>query len=186
MTKHPAAPRTWTYEDFAQLPDDGNRYEVLDGEVIVTPSPSNLHQRVLANLLVELCLYVERYGLGVVLPGVDLLFVEGQFLCPDMLFVPRSQVEGMAVYGVETKPSLVVEILSPSTRSYDRVKKPRRYADFGVPEYWVVDPIEKVVWVYPFAAGTRDPGRVSDRLLWLPQTDVPPLELEMERLFRPM
>ena len=64
----------WDYSDYARLPDDGNRYEVIDGELLVTPAPSPLHQRILARLLMLLDSYVERHGLGVVLPDVDLLF----------------------------------------------------------------------------------------------------------------
>src|SRR5690606_3715088 len=128
------------YADYARLPDDGNRYEVLDGEVLVTPSPR--HQHVLFTLAIALRQYVERHGLGVVLPDVDLLFVTGQFLGPDLLFVPQASRDGTTVRGVEKAPGLVVEVLSPTSSSIDLVKKPRRYGEFGVPEYWVVDPEE--------------------------------------------
>src|SRR5262245_41144548 len=89
MSQHP--PRhVFDYSDYARFPDDGNRYEVIDGEVLVTPAPSPMHQHVLFTLAMALRQYVERWGLGVVLPDVDLLFVSGQFLRPDLLFVPAS------------------------------------------------------------------------------------------------
>jgi hypothetical protein len=99
---------------------------------------------------------------------VDLLFVSGQYLRPDLLFVPGPPLAGITNRGVEQPPGLVVEVLSPTSGSIDRVKKPRRYGDFGVPEYWVVDPEERVVWVWRFAAGGVDPERVTERVLWHP------------------
>lgn len=177
---------TWTYDEYARLPDDGDRYEVIDGEVLVTPAPSTGHQHILATLLIALRGFVERERLGVVLPDVDLLFVEGQFLRPDLLFVPNAARAGITTRGVERAPGLVVEILSPSSGSIDRVKKPRRYRDFGVPEYWVVDPEERVVWVWRFAVGAADAERVADRVVWRPQGAATELVLKTEELFRPM
>ena len=177
---------TWTYDEYARLPDDGNRYEVIDGEVLVTPSPSPTHQHILLRLSLALHVYVEHEGLGVVLPDVDLLFVEGQFLRPDLLFMPTSRRAGITSRGVEQAPGLVVEILSPSSGSVDRVKKPRRYRDFGVPEYWVVDPEERVVWVWRFAQGATDAERVAEQLTWRPEGASAELVLTTEELFRPM
>ncbi|MGD8277124.1 MAG: Uma2 family endonuclease [Gemmatimonadota bacterium] len=177
---------TWTYDEYARLPDDGSRYEVIDGEVQVTPAPSTDHQHILANLVVALRRYVDREQLGVVLPDVDLLFVEGQFLRPDLLFVPRSRREGITSRGVECTPGLVVEILSPSSRAIDRVKKPRRYRDFGVPEYWAVDPVEKVVWVWRFAAGATDAERIEGPVTWSPEEASAPLVLDPEAIFTPL
>ena len=193
MSQHP--PRYgFDYSDYARFPDDGNRYEVIDGEVLVTPAPSPMHQHVLGTLFMALRQYVERWKLGVVLPDVDLLFVTGQFLRPDVLFVPENARGGITNRGVEEAPGLVVEILSPTSRSIDQVKKPRRCGDFGIPEYWVVDPNERVVWVWRFASEDVGPERVTDRLEWQPAgagpvasaTGAPPLVLDLEELFRPM
>jgi Uma2 family endonuclease len=183
----PTQPRyTWTYDEFARLPNDGNRYEVIDGEVLVTPSPSPTHQHVLATLIIALRSFVDGERIGVVLPDVDLLFVEGQFLRPDLLFVPNAARPGIASRGVEGTPGLVVEILSPSSGSIDQVKKPRRYRDFGVPEYWVVDPAEQAVWVWRFAEGSADAERVEGPLTWRPEGAAAEFVLETGDLFRPM
>ena len=179
-------PYTWTYDEYARLPDDGNRYEVIDGEVLVTPAPSTDHQYVLSRLLRALDDYVDRERFGVVLPDVDVLFVTGQFLRPDLVVVPRSAREGVTSRGIEVPPALMVEILSPSSRSIDRVKKPRRYADFGVPEYWVVDPEAKCVWVWRFAAGATEPERVQGQLSWRPAGTAVSFELPTDDLFRSM
>jgi len=177
---------TWTYDEYARLPDDGNHYEVIDGEVLVTPAASTTHQLILLRLSLALHAFAERERLGVVLPDVDLLFVEGQFLRPDLLFVPNAARSGITTRGVESVPGLVVEILSPSSGSIDRVKKPRRYRDFGVPEYWVVDPEERVVWVWRFAAGATDAERVEGRVAWRPEGAATELVVTTEELFRPM
>jgi Uma2 family endonuclease len=175
---------TWTYAEYARFPDDGNRYEVLDGEVLVTPASSPRHQDVLLTLAIALRGYVEGRGLGIVLPDVDLLFQTGQFLRPDLLYVPESARDGITDRGVEKAPGLIVEILSPTSSSIDRVKKPRRYGDFGVPEYWVVDPEERVVWVWRFASGQTEPERVAGKLTWRPDPAIEPLEIDTPALFR--
>jgi Uma2 family endonuclease len=185
MSQHP--PRyDWDYSDYARLPDDGNRYEVIDGELLVTPAPSTDHQHVLLNLAVALREFVSREGVGVVLPDIDLLFVTGQFLRPDLVVVPNSSRAGITRRGVEQPPALVVEILSPTSSSIDRVKKPRRYGDFGVPAYWVVDPEERVVWVWRFAAGATEAERVAGKLTWQPEGASSSFEIGPEDLFRPM
>ncbi|HEX7091005.1 MAG TPA: Uma2 family endonuclease [Longimicrobiales bacterium] len=182
----PTSRYTWTYAEYARFPDDGNRYEVIDGEVLVTPAPSPRHQYVMSNLLITLRQYVERHGLGVVLPDVDLLFVTGQFLRPDLVFVPEAARDGITDRGVEKPPGLVVEVLSPTSSSIDLVKKPRRYGDFGVPEYWVADPEERVVWVWRFTGLAREPERVTERLAWRPAGAGEPLVLDLDEVFRPL
>ncbi|MGH7507546.1 MAG: Uma2 family endonuclease [Longimicrobiales bacterium] len=74
------SPLEWSYAEYARLPDDGNRYEVLDGEVLMTPSPGTRHQRIAAGLFVKLREYVRCHGIGEMLWGLDLLFAEGQYL----------------------------------------------------------------------------------------------------------
>lgn len=176
----------WTYADYARLPDDGNRYEVIDGERLVTAPASTGHQHILATLIVELRAYAEREGLGIVLPDVDVLFVSGQFLRPDLVFVPNASRSGVTNRGVEEPPGLVVEILSPASASIDRVKKPLRYGDFGVPEYWLVDPAERVVWVWRFNEAATEPERVEGTLEWQPQGGSEPFTVALDDLFRPM
>ena len=176
----------WTYSDYARLPDDGNRYEVIDGELLVTPSPSPLHQRIVFRLAMALDRYTGRHGLGLLIPDVDLLFQTGQFLRPDLLVVPEGGRTSITNRGVETAPLLVVEILSPTSGAIDRVKKPARYGDFGIPEYWVLDPEERCAWVWRFAEGATSPQRIEGRLEWQP-ADVPEtLGIDLEELLAPL
>jgi Uma2 family endonuclease len=176
----------WTYSEYARLPDDGNRYEVLDGEVLVTPAATPHHQRIVGRLFLRLVEYVEARSQGWVLQDVDLLFQAGQFLRPDLLLVPRERRAGISDRGIELPPALVVEILSPSSRTIDREKKPRRYLDFGVSTYWVVDPGEGVVWVWDEDTGPEEPRRVEDTLRWTFLEGSESLELEVAALVAPL
>jgi Uma2 family endonuclease len=176
----------WDYSDYARLPDDGNRYEVIDGELLVTPAASPGHQRVSFRLQMLLDAYVERHGLGVVIDDVDLLFQTGQFLRPDILVVPESSRPGITRRGIEMAPSLVVEILSPTSGSIDLVKKPARYGDFGIPEYWVLDPEERCAWVWRFAAGATEAERVVGRLEWRPAGAPEPLIVDLDEVLKPI
>jgi Uma2 family endonuclease len=180
----PTSRLPWTYEEYAALPDDGNRYEVLDGEVLVTPSPSPHHQRVLFRLARCLHDYVERHGLGEVFMDVDVLFAKGQFLRPDLVFIPADRSDGVSVRGIELAPGLVVEVPSPGSSKIDRVKKPARYGDFGIPEYWVLDPAAGVVLIWRFAEGAVGATLPTGRFEWHPAGAPEPLVLGVEALFR--
>lgn len=177
------SPTKWTYEEYARLPDDGNRYEVLDGEVLVTPSPGTSHQRTASRLFTQLWEYVRAQGLGEMVWDLDLLFVSGQYLRPDMMYVPKAERSRLVERGMEGTPGLVVEIVSTSSVRIDRVRKPARYADFGVPEYWAVDPGHKGIWIWEFDKAAVEPRLGTERVVWQPDPAVPPLRLEIPLLF---
>jgi Uma2 family endonuclease len=126
------------YQDFANLPDDGKRYELLDGDLLVTPSPSPLHQWVSKRLQRQLEAYFEDRSLGKVFDApLDVILSLYDVFEPDLLVVRPDQISKR---GIEGPPLLLVEILSPSTQDRDRSSKANRYAHFGVPHYWIVDP----------------------------------------------
>jgi Uma2 family endonuclease len=182
----PATPYQWTYSEYARFPDDGNRYEVIDGEVLVTPAPSPHHQMVASRLLRRMSDYVEGHALGFILPDVDVLFATGHFLRPDLVFVPADRRDGITDRGIEVPPGLIVEIQSPTSGSIDRTRKPRRYGDFGVPEYWVADPIAREVLVWRFADGGREPEIRRGPFEWRPGGQLEPLVLDPVALFAPL
>ena len=99
-----------------------------------------------------------------------------------MLFVPPESAAGITDRGVEDTPGLVVEVLSPHSKRIDRIKKPPRYRDFGVPEYWVVDPVVRTIERYRLAQGAA-PEIVHDVLVWQPSARSPPLHLEVQDIF---
>lgn len=132
---------TWTYADLRAFPDDGHRYEVVNGELLVTPSPTTIHQTVLKRILRALLTQVEDPGRGIVFPApTDVVFHETRAVVPDLLMVATARRSIITPRGIEGAPDLVVEILSPSTRAADREVKRKLYASEGVAEYWLVDP----------------------------------------------
>ena len=127
------------YDDYAGIPPDRNRYEILDGELYVTPAPSPLHQRVSKRLQRQLEAYFEARGLGEVFNApIDLILTRHDVVQPDLVVV--TDPAQVSPRGIEGSPALVVEVLSPTTRAQDRTVKARRYAALGVPHYWILDP----------------------------------------------
>jgi Uma2 family endonuclease len=137
------ATKRWTYADLDGLPEseDGSRYEIIDGELVVTPSPIPPHQASSGGLFFELESFVRPRRLGRVLYApVDVKPAEDEpILIPDLVFVARERLGIIGPKAIEGAPDLVVEILSPSTRERDLGVKRAIYARYGVREYWLVD-----------------------------------------------
>ena len=131
----------FTYEDYKHTPDD-ERYELIDGELIMAPAPNLGHQEIDANLGALLILFVKERNLGKIFSApCDVLLSNTDVVQPDLLFVSRER-EHILLGGenVQGAPDLVVEILSPSTAARDRTVKSALYARHGVSEYWLADP----------------------------------------------
>ena len=127
------------YDDYCAIPPDGKRYELLDGQVHVTPAPSPLHQRASKRLQRLLEAYFEEPGRGEVFNApIDVILTPHDVVQPDLVVV--TDPTRVSARGIEGAPALVVEILSPTTTSYDRTTKAQRYAALGIPHYWIVDP----------------------------------------------
>jgi Uma2 family endonuclease len=143
-----------TYADLRALPDDGNRYEIIDGVLYVSPSPSEVHQRASGGLHEQVAPHVRRGRLGRVYAApFDVKFADGVVVQPDLVFVRRERLEIVAPDSILGAPDLIVEILSPSTRSADLRVKWDAYARHGVPYYWVVDPLAESVEAYELRDG---------------------------------
>ena len=183
MATHPAV-REWTYAEFARLPDDGNRYEVIAGEVYVTPPPETPHQVASGRFFIELSIFASRqHTLGEVLYApVAVLFGEGDYMEPDIVFLLNEHKHYRTRRGIEGPPDLIIEILSPGTARQDRGVKRERYAHYGVPEYWIADPDRRRVEVYRLQEDAARPRVVTDRLRWQPVEGGPALELDVAEL----
>src|ERR1019366_2754225 len=130
-----------TYDLYRLLPEDGKRYELIDGELLMTPAPSPKHQRIVRRLGFQLSSYVEANGLGeVFIAPVDVVFEEHVVVEPDILFVSRERRGMVREEAIHGAPDVVVEILSPSSFYHDLRRKMGLYSQFGVQEYWIVDP----------------------------------------------
>lgn len=179
--------RHWTYADIAELPWDGNRYEIAAGELIVTPSsPGRAHQRLVGRLILLLQPFVEAHGLGeVMLSPFDVVLAPDDYLIPDLVFVRSDRSEIITDRAVEGAPDMVVEVLSRSSAFRDRGVKRERYALHGVGEYWLLDPHGRRLEIFQLA---DDPVRpvvlASGTLRWRPVPGGPTLEIDVTELFR--
>ncbi len=136
----PGSRRGLTYADYAALPDDGTRYQLVEGELVVNPSPTRWHQVVLGEIFTRLHAHVREHDLGEVdFAPLDTVLSERNVFQPDILFVSHARTGILRDANVAGAPDLCVEILSPSTASLDRVKKRELYARHGVLHYWIVD-----------------------------------------------
>lgn len=138
-----------TYEDYALLPEDGRRHEIIDGDEVVSPSPNTRHQRLVFRLARLLDAHVRRHGLGeVFVAPYDVLLSEHDIVQPDVLFVAEARLDLVDEENLKGAPDLVAEVLSESTRRTDLLRKRRLYERAGVAEYWAVDPAIDQVQVF--------------------------------------
>jgi Uma2 family endonuclease len=140
----------WTYDYWLRLPDDGWRYEVIDGVLFMAPPPNSAHSDVSSRLTNALMQYVYSRKLGNVYTAPRGVALPNQPVPvqPDLLYVRAERRSIIGSQNVEGAPDLIVEILSPSNWTYDRRDKFLLYQDAGVPEYWIVDPRAKTVEVF--------------------------------------
>ncbi len=136
MSVHPSTRST--YEDYLGFPADGKRYEIVDGEVYVTPAPNTRHQDIVGWVFVRLHEHVARHGGGrVFVAPYDVVLSETDVVQPDVLFVAEADAHRITAANLQGPPTLAVEVLSDPR--HDLVRKRRLYAAFGVKEYWVVN-----------------------------------------------
>lgn len=137
----------WTYDDLVALPDDGRRFELIDGELYELPTPNEKHQRSLARTI-RLVLPQVEYLRGLWYPPPTGVFLPGgRMVEPDLVVLLPGGRWSLSERGIEGVPDLVIEILSSSNREHDLRDKRSWYAEAGVPEYWVMDPVAESIEV---------------------------------------
>jgi len=138
-----------TYDDYCDLPNDRNRYEILDGELSVTPAPTTKHQISLGNLhrILSTHVFANHSGRFLLAP-TDVILAATTVVQPDLVFVGNDRSHFVTTRGVEGAPTLVVEVLSPTTYRTDRVTKAQLYAKHNVPNYWLIDPDQRTLEAY--------------------------------------
>ncbi len=138
----------WTYDDYAALPDNGHRYEILHGVLFMAPSPNEWHQTTAGRLFRYLAAHIEDAGLGrVYIAPFDVQLAPDTVVQPDVLVILSANREKITFNCIIGAPDLVVEVASPGTADYDRHEKREIYANAGVPEYWIADPVAHTVTV---------------------------------------
>jgi len=174
----------WTYEDYAALPDDGNRYEVLDGVLYMAPSPDRWHQKASGAIFYHLYAAVQLTGLGEVYSGpFDVILDDKNTYQPDVLVVLNKHLDRVTKHGVVGAPDLAVEIASPSTARIDLSEKFQAYAAAGVPEYWIVIPGSRTVEVFVLQQGAYHSLGIYYGPAVLPSRIVPGLQVKVEQFF---
>jgi Uma2 family endonuclease len=179
-----AAPVYYTADMVRAMPDDGNRYEVVYGELLVTPAPRPWHQVIVQRLSLALGNYVQREPVGLVLSSpADISWGRDVLVQPDIFVVPHDEVRTLT-WGRMRTLLLIAEVLSPSSARGDRFLKRLRYREAGVPLYWVVDGDEGMVEVWTPADDF--PAVERERLVWHPSGGAEPFVLSLAELFRPV
>ena len=139
----------FTYDDYLLFPNDGKRYELIEGERFVTPAPRTRHQRISSNLHGFLFDTIQKTQNGMLFSApTDVVLSEIDILQPDLLFVSRARTSIITEENIQGAPDLVVEILSESTRRIDEIIKRKLYEHHGVHEYWIIDPEVETIKVY--------------------------------------
>lgn len=141
--------KLYTYVDYLQLPEDGVRYEILNGELLMSPAPNLGHQRTLREFMYVLTAFLKKKPLGEVLPApTDVILSDINVLQPDIVLVLREKFDILTRKNIQGAPDLVIEVLSLGTEKRDREGKLAQYSRFGVQEYWMVNHENKWVEVW--------------------------------------
>ena len=179
----PAFPTTgWTVEMLEALPDDGNRYEIIDGELFVTPAPGYPHQRALRELVFRLHAYLERRREAeVIFSPADVRSGPRTSVQPDLFVVRRPVRAGTHGWPDLETLVLAVEILSPTTARVDRGRKRALYQREGVPEYWVVDLDSRLV--ERWRPGDERPEILRETVEWRLEGEAEPIVVDLVALF---
>ena len=190
----PLVPVYFTADLVRALPDDGNRYELVHGELLVSPAPRVRHQVVLSRLHLALGAYCARHLVGRVLwSPADISWREDSLVQPDLFVIPQ-EFAHMEQWSDIRSLSLVVECLSPSTARHDRFQKRKYYQESGVPVLWLIDEEKRFVEVW--TPGALFPVVETRRVVWQPgaippsgldtsNASVPPFEIDFVELFAP-
>ena len=174
-----ASTKQWTLEELHSLPDDGNKYELIDGELYVTPPPNPEHETILARLSRILEPYVARHGLGFVYHPRSVVRIGGSEVEPDLM-VRRPPPGARTRWEDMPLPILVVETLSPYTRRRNLGAKYDFYTRNGVAEYWMIDPERRTITVTRMGQEDRI---IADAFEWHPGGPIEPLRISCQEVF---
>lgn len=174
----------WTYDDYAKLPDDGKRYEIVNGVLYMSPSPSWSHQEIVGEIFSHLRIYLRTTGSGgAFMAPIDVELAPNVVFQPDVVVLLKANRKRLKERHIVGAPDLTVEIVSPSSETHDRHKKIDAYARAGVPEYWIVDPDARTVEVLVREKGEYQSQGVFRGKATLPSRIVPGLPVQVEQFF---
>ncbi|MDH3292606.1 MAG: Uma2 family endonuclease [Gemmatimonadota bacterium] len=178
----PQTARRYTVDEVLAFPSDGNRYELVHGELLVSPAPRIRHQLVVGEIFFRLRSYVAEHSdvARVLLSAADISWAEDLLVQPDVFVVPAEEMS--EEWSSIRTLLLAVEVISPRTARHDRVVKRAAYQEQGVPTYWIVDPDAAVVEVW--RPEDRRPEIVTDVLRWRVSPEAAELEIALHEVVR--
>lgn len=168
-----------TADEFLALPEDPRHYELVDGVVVMSPSPAYWHQKIIAEILRQLLVFLHQHPIGEVVPDVDVKLGSRRVYRPDIVYLRREKAAGLKER-VTVIPDLVVEIVSPGSRSYDSKTKRQDYESAGIGEYWVIDAARETFTFLVLRDGAyQEVGVTAGRYR---SSIVPGFELDLDRI----
>jgi len=176
--------KVYNYQDYLELPDDRTRYEIIEGELIMSPAPLTVHQQVSLNIVLELGSFIRRTKIGkIYFAPTDIILSDINIVQPDILFISKENLQIITAKNIKGVPDLIIEITSPATGYYDLSGKKDLYEKFGVSEYWIVDPMKQRVDIYQnFENKFELLQRLEEKGI-LKSNILKGLELELETIF---
>ena len=178
----PQAARRYTVDEVLAFPSDGNRYELVHGELLVTPAPQMLHQLTLSRLFAALSRYLADHDdVEVLVSPADIQWPEEVLVQPDLFVVPVAELTAQNWSSIRTL-LLAVEVVSPGSARHDRVTKRRVYQRQRVATYWMVDPDARMVEVWH--PDDEQPEIVTDVLRWRVSTEAEEFAIELAEIFK--
>ncbi len=174
----------WTYKHYAALPNDGKRYEIVNGVLYMTPSPTGAHQDAAFEIASFLRTHIKLTGLGLVrMAPFDVELAPNTVVQPDVLVVLNANRDKIKENRIIGAPDLVVEVVSPGSAIYDRHEKYNAYSHAGVPEYWIADPGTHTVEVLVLKSGKYHSLGVFRGQALLPSQALPEFAARVEQFF---
>ena len=174
----------WTYDDYATIPGDGNRYEIVNGVLYISPSPGWSHQEIVGRFFRYLSAHVESPAIGgAFVAPLDVELAPNSVFQPDVVVLLKASHKKLKERHIVGAPDLVVEVVSPTSETHDRYRKIAAYARAGVPEYWIVDPDSRTVEVLFLESGEYHSQGVYRGKATLPSQIVPALLVPVEQFF---
>jgi Uma2 family endonuclease len=175
--------KKYTYEDYLKTPED-ERYELIEGELLMTPSPIPRHQRISGKLEFELRKFVTENNLGEIFDAPCDVYLDNENVVqPDILFISKERLNIIGEKNIQGAPDLVIEIISEDTAYRDLIQKKKLYARFGVKEYWIVIPGEELIEVYVLKDNTYMVYKTFNKNETLESPYLKNLKIELKSIF---
>ena len=175
---------SWTYDDYATLPYDGKYYEIVNGVLLMTPTPTPEHQDIVGEIYAALRTHVKLAGRGRVLTApLDVVLSPKNTFQPDVVVILNAHLDRIGAKKIIGAPDLVVEVASPSTATYDRITKYEKYAQAGIPEYWLVKSSSRTVELLVLEGGEYRSLGIFRVEQTLPSRIVPEFPVDVAQFF---